>query len=116
MRSFVALPLVVSGEVVGTATFGRSDSGYEWSDQDVLDMRVFAELFGNFVLRLKSRRALDEAMVRLKQASERLEAENVYLRQEIETTHGFTTCSVVRSSDSTYPLNTIVSRASMESD
>ncbi len=89
MRSFVALPLVVSGEVVGTATFGRSDTGYEWSDQDVLDMRVFAELFGNFVLRLKSRRALDEAMVRLKQASERLEAENVYLRQEIETTHGF---------------------------
>ncbi len=32
MRSFVALPLVVSGEVVGTATFGRSDRGYEWSD------------------------------------------------------------------------------------
>ncbi len=89
VRSFVALPLVVSGEVVGSATFGRSDRGYEWSDQDVLDMRVFAELFGNFVLRLKSRRALDEAMVRLKRASERLEAENVYLRQEIETTHGF---------------------------
>ena len=89
IRSFIALPLIVSGEVVGSATFGRSDDKRHWTDQDMLDMRVFAELFGNFVLRLKSRRALDDAMNRLQEASERLEAENVYLREQIELTHGF---------------------------
>jgi transcriptional regulator with GAF, ATPase, and Fis domain len=89
IRSFVGLPLIVSGEVVGSATYGRSNGAHAWTDQDVLDMRVFAELFGNYVLRLKSRRALDDAMLRLQQASERLEAENVYLRQEIELTQGF---------------------------
>ncbi len=89
IRSIVALPLIVSGEVVGAATYGRSNTTRAWTDQDVLDMRVFAELFGNFILRLRSRRALDDAMVRLQKASERLEAENVYLRQEIELTQGF---------------------------
>ncbi|MGI9247904.1 MAG: sigma 54-interacting transcriptional regulator, partial [Woeseiaceae bacterium] len=89
LKSLLVLPLVVGGETVGGMTCGRMKQQKDWTDQDVADLTVFAELFGSFVLRLKSRRSLDDALVQLRQATERLEAENVYLRQEIELTHGF---------------------------
>lgn len=89
IKSIVVLPMVVGGEVVGGMTCGRLKRQKGWSDQAVEDLKVFAELFASFVLRLKSRRALDDALSRLQDATERLEAENVYLRQEIELTHGF---------------------------
>lgn len=89
LKSFLALPMVVGGQTVGGMTCGRLHKQKDWNDQEVEDLTVFAELFANYVLRLKSRRALDDAMGQLESAKERLEAENVYLRQEIELTHGF---------------------------
>ena len=89
IKSLVVLPMVVGGEVVGGMTCGRLKRQKPWSNQDVEDLKVFAELFASYVLRLKSRQALDEALSRLRDATARLEAENVYLRQEIELTHGF---------------------------
>ncbi len=89
LKSFIALPLVVGGATVGGMTCGRLKKQKSWSDQAVQDLTVFAELFANYVLRLKSRQALDSALQQLTSAKERLEAENVYLRHEIELTHGF---------------------------
>jgi transcriptional regulator with GAF, ATPase, and Fis domain len=89
LKSVVVVPMVVGGEAVGGMIFGRSKQQKDWTDQEVEDLKVFAELFANFVLRLKSRRELDTALRQLQQATDRLEAENVYLRQEIELTHGF---------------------------
>jgi transcriptional regulator with GAF, ATPase, and Fis domain len=89
LKSLVILPLIIEGETVGGMTCGRLKQQKNWTDQDIEDLTVFAELFASFVLRLKSRRALDDALDQLRQATDRLEAENVYLRQEIELTHGF---------------------------
>ena len=89
IRSIVLMPLKVAGEIVGVVTYGNSHHCRAWTDQEVMDLRVIAELFANFLLRSKSRRALDEALNSLRIASDRLEAENVYLRQEIETARGF---------------------------
>ncbi len=89
IKSLLVLPMVVSGAAVGGITFGRLQQARRWANQEVEDLRVFAEIFANFALRVKSRRALDTALQQLKAATERLEAENVYLRQEIELTHGF---------------------------
>ena len=89
IRATVAVPLLVSGDVVGVATFSNTDERREWTDQDVLDLRVFAELFANYVMHLRAQRELDEAMVNLREASERLAAENVYLREEVHLSHGF---------------------------
>ncbi|MEM8685678.1 MAG: GAF domain-containing protein, partial [Pseudomonadota bacterium] len=89
IRSFVALPLTVAASLVGVVNFASSASPKNWSDQDVLDLRVVAELFANFVSRIKSQSQLADALDELSQAKERLEAENVYLREEIHQTHGF---------------------------
>jgi chemotaxis protein methyltransferase CheR len=83
------LPLNAGDEVVGGMTVTRTEEQRAWSEQDVSDVNVIAEILANFIMRLKSRRALDEAMASLQEATQRLEAENIYLREEIELTHGF---------------------------
>ena len=89
IKSFVALPLEVDNEVVGVSTYTNAVHAREWLDQDVSDLQVFGELLTSFILRVRSRRQLDEALHGLKRATERLEAENVYLRQEVDRTQGF---------------------------
>ncbi len=90
VKSFVSVPLVVANEVVGAVTFGNGDELKFWHhDEFIKDLRFFAELFANYVLRIRSRKELDSAMAGLRRATERLEAENVYLRKEVELSHGF---------------------------
>lgn len=89
IKSMLVLPLTLAGEVVGGMTVSRVREQRDWDDQDVTEIRVIAELFTSFVLRLKSRQALDDALFKLQVATDRLEAENVYLREEIELSHGF---------------------------
>ena len=89
VKSFVAIPLVVGGDLVGVATLAHRAGKRSWSDQDINELRVLSDLFANYIYRLRSRRALDEALAGLQRATDRLEAENVYLRQEIELTQGF---------------------------
>ena len=89
VRSFIAVPLVVGGETVGALSIACRRNPRSWADSDVDEIRVFGELLANFVHRLNSQRSLDAALAGLQKATERLEAENVYLRGEIEDTHGF---------------------------
>ncbi|MEL7185569.1 MAG: sigma 54-interacting transcriptional regulator [Pseudomonadota bacterium] len=89
VKSTIMLPLNVGGELVGSMSFNRVVEARDWSDDDVQDLRVLSELLGNFVLRLKSRRALNDALHGLQRATDRLEAENVYLREAVNVEHGF---------------------------
>lgn len=89
IKSFLFLPVAVGGEVVAAVTLGDDEQLRHWSEQDMSDLRVIAELIGSFVLRMRQRKALDEAMDGLQNATERLEAENVYLRSEIKLDHDF---------------------------
>lgn len=89
VKSTIMLPLNVAGELVGAMAFNRVVEQRDWIDDDVQDLRVLVELLGNFVLRLKSRRALNDALHSLQRATDRLEAENVYLREAVNVEHGF---------------------------
>lgn len=89
LKSLLVIPLIVEDEIVGALTLGRLNIERPWSDQNVSDVTVFSELLANFVMHLKSRRALANALTGLQNATERLEAENVYLREEVERKQGF---------------------------
>jgi formate hydrogenlyase transcriptional activator len=89
IKSVALVPLVVGGQVHGTCTFSNIANSKTWSHTEMSDLKVLAELFGNVVIRLRSHEALKKAMADLERATERLEAENVYLRDEIRSTHGF---------------------------
>lgn len=88
-KAFVILPLIVESEAVGGMSIGRLREPRAWSDQDMQDLTVLSKIFGSFIGRMMSRRALTSALSGLRQATDRLEAENTYLREEIEITHGF---------------------------
>ena len=87
--SFLFLPVVIDGEVVAAVSLADDEETRHWTEQDVADLRVIAELFANYELRRLQREALDNALSGLKHATERLEAENVYLRNEIKLTNDF---------------------------
>lgn len=89
MRSFLFRPLAIAGDVVGLLTMGNDAETREWTAQDLEDLQVFGELLANFVMRMRQRQALDAALDGLHRATERLEAENVYLRTEIKLNHDF---------------------------
>tara|TARA_R110002096_G_scaffold130643_5_gene279907 strand:- start:1954 stop:4119 length:2166 start_codon:yes stop_codon:yes gene_type:complete len=89
IKSVLALPLVVGDEVVGGMTLGRIFSAKKWSDQLVTDITIFSEVLASSMLRVRSRRELAEALHGLRKATDRLEAENIYLREEVERKQGF---------------------------
>ena len=89
IRATIALPLIVGGELVGAMIFSRTERQRDWDDECVQDLRVLVELLGNFVARQRSRYALNDALAGLQRATDRLEAENVYLREEVDVEHSF---------------------------
>lgn len=91
VRSCAVMPLIDADKVVGGMTFGRIREQRDWTEQDIRDLSVLSELFANYVLRQKSRQALAQALSGLQHATERLEAENVYLRDEIKLNNHFDT-------------------------
>ncbi len=89
IRAYAAIPLIVGGDVVGITSVTLRRESRHWTKQDIDELRMVSDLFANYVYRLKSRRALDDALRGLQRATDRLEAENIYLREEIELTQGF---------------------------
>lgn len=89
LTSIVAAPLMVTADSLGVMAFGNISDDRDWSVQDMADIQVIADLFAGIVGRINNRKALNVALVELHDAKERLEAENIYLRQEISTSHGF---------------------------
>ena len=82
MRSNLTLPLAVGGEVVAALAFGCFRAERTWDELLMGRLRLIADLFASVLVR----RRHDAEIRRL---TARLEAENVYLREEIADTHGF---------------------------
>jgi len=89
LKSVAVIPMVIGNTTLGALTLGNVSHVRNWAEQDLADIRVIADLFSNIVVRINTRQSLDKALSELRLAKERLEAENVYLRQEISSTHGF---------------------------
>lgn len=89
IKSLLVLPLVVGDEVVGGMTLVRVRKEKKWSDQLVADLTIFSEVLASSMQRVRSRRELAEALHGLRKATDRLEAENIYLREEVERKQGF---------------------------
>ena len=82
VRSNLTLPLAVGGEVVAALAFGCLRRERSWEPPLVERLRLVADLFASVLVR----RRHDEEIRRL---TTQLEAENIYLREEIAASHGF---------------------------
>jgi transcriptional regulator with GAF, ATPase, and Fis domain len=88
-KSMMSFPLSAGGKVFGAVTFGVLREERNWPADMFKRLRLLAEIFSNAMQRKQTEEELRTAFAEIKQLKDHLEAENIYLRQEIETALGF---------------------------
>jgi transcriptional regulator with GAF, ATPase, and Fis domain len=85
IRSSLAVPLSVDGKVLGAVGFNLVGRQRAWSPDVVHRLRIVAAAFGNALSRRQGDAALRQAVGEVERLRDRLQAENAYLRREVET-------------------------------
>jgi formate hydrogenlyase transcriptional activator len=84
IRSAVTVPLSASGRIVGALGFNMIRSERSWSPETILNMRLLGAVFGNVLARSESDQALRQTISQIERVRDQLQAENVYLRREVQ--------------------------------
>lgn len=87
MKSFLGVPLVINGELVGNLAVSSFREHQVWDSTLISRVRQAGDVFGNCLARIRSEKALRKAFAEIEQLKERLEQENIYLREEIGLAH-----------------------------
>jgi PAS domain S-box-containing protein len=86
-KSFVAIPMKVAESVIGAISYSSMTSEHAFSDELVQRLTLVSDIFANVFDRKFKEQNLRDAYTNIEQMKQRLENENLYLRQEIEVTH-----------------------------
>jgi formate hydrogenlyase transcriptional activator len=89
VRSLTALPLVSAGNVRGVLTLASFRYEREWPPEIVERLQVCADVVANALARTRAETELRTALAQNEELRRQLEAENLYLRAEIEEAHDF---------------------------
>lgn len=84
IKSFLFIPLNVGGTVVGLLSFASCRVKRSWSDLLIQRLRLFLEIFGNALERKRADQTIQKALSEIRTLKDRLEAENLYLRDQID--------------------------------
>ncbi|HEX2339224.1 MAG TPA: sigma 54-interacting transcriptional regulator [Vicinamibacterales bacterium] len=84
IRSSVTVPIRVAGRVVGALGFNMVERERVWSPETLHRLTVLATIFGNVLARLEGDTELRQAISDVECLRERLDAENRYLRREVQ--------------------------------
>jgi PAS domain S-box-containing protein len=87
VKSTVAIPLRVSESVLGIISFSFLRRRCEWPPEIVSRLQMIGEIFANALARKRSDGAIRAALAENEQLRNRLEQENVYLREQITLKH-----------------------------
>jgi transcriptional regulator with GAF, ATPase, and Fis domain len=88
-KSTVLVPLLGGGEVIGALSFAMMREERDWSEWLVQQIHLVAQVFANALARQKANEKLLYAFSEIERLKEQLEAENVYLREDIKMQHNF---------------------------
>jgi transcriptional regulator with GAF, ATPase, and Fis domain len=88
-KSALLIPLSVAGNIVGMLSFSTMNNERDWPEMMVKRLQLVAQVFANALSRKKAKDELLNAYAEIQQLKERLEAENVYLREDIKKVHSF---------------------------
>jgi transcriptional regulator with GAF, ATPase, and Fis domain len=86
IKSFLFIPQNV-GTVVGLLSFASCRVKRSWPDQLIQRLRLFWEIFGNALERKQADQTIQKALAEIRTLKDRLEAENLYLRDQIDIEH-----------------------------
>jgi transcriptional regulator with GAF, ATPase, and Fis domain len=81
IRSQLTIPLSIGGRIVGAIGFGAFRSTRRWPDEVIARLKIIGEVFAQALARSRTEARLRAALAEVRQLKDRLEAENVYLRQ-----------------------------------
>jgi transcriptional regulator with GAF, ATPase, and Fis domain len=87
-RSSAILPVVAAGSMVGCLTFATTRETRYWTAPLVKRFRLIAQIFANALERQRADLALRQALEEVERLKDRLQQENLYLRQEVKGLHG----------------------------
>ena len=82
--SGATIPLSVEGQLLGAVGFNMMREPRQWDRQTLHRLNVIAAAFGNVLARQKSEESLRNALVEVERLRDQLQAENLYLRREVE--------------------------------
>ncbi len=88
-KSTVLVPLLGEGEIIGALSFATMGEERDWSDWLVKQIHLVAQVFANALARKKANEKLLRAFSEIERLKDQLEAENVYLREDIKMQHNF---------------------------
>ena len=87
VKSTVAIPLCVSGSVLGMISFSFLKQPCAWPPEVVSRLQMIGEIFANALERKRADEAIRAALADNERLRNRLEQENVYLREQIVLQH-----------------------------
>ncbi len=90
IKSTLAVPFRVAGEVVGGISTGAFRNSHRWDEYLISRVMDIADIFANALSRKWADEELQEAMSQVRELKDRLERENVYLQEELKLDHSHT--------------------------
>jgi transcriptional regulator with GAF, ATPase, and Fis domain len=88
-KAHLSIPFAVAGSPVGVFTVVSVREPRPWSDEQVEHLNLLAQVFANALSRRNTEQQLRSALSRIEALQARLQAENLYLRDEIGEAFGF---------------------------
>lgn len=89
IKSILFIPMGVSGSIVGNMAFTSFSLKKEWPDDLINRLRVLWEVFANALERKRADEKINDALTEIERLKNRLEVENIYLRDQINIHHKF---------------------------
>jgi formate hydrogenlyase transcriptional activator len=89
MKSNLTVPVSLGGRLVSALSVGTLKRYRDWPDPLVERVRLIAEIIGAALQRRRHELALREGLAEIQRLNRRLEAENVYLVEEVKSSREF---------------------------
>ena len=86
-KSHLAIPLKIGNLVLGGLGFGSFTSNVSWPKEFVQRLRIISEIMAGAIARKRAELELKKAFSEIKRLKDQLQAENIYLREEIKLEH-----------------------------
>jgi formate hydrogenlyase transcriptional activator len=89
LKSSLIIPIKVGGEILGEIALLSMTSYRDWPKEMITRLSVVGEIFANALARRQAEETLKNAFSEIEKLKDQLEAENIYLWQEIKLEHNF---------------------------
>ncbi len=89
VKSYISVPISVAGVTVGALVIATIRKYRIWSEDLVQRIRLIGEIFANGLMRKRNEEDIQLALSEIKQLKEQIEADYLYLSEEIKLEHNY---------------------------